>query len=915
MYLFMANHDLSHAETAASAESRLSIRFFLQTLLAVGLLILVPIWSLYIAPNILKLSEDFSFTADVISIDDFYDEGRGQYSGGVYSATEYSYETVGFEDGVQMIVNRFSVATPEGTSIFAVERTYGIDPVTRMHRPTYGDRTRDGHLFAPRGLRRGESFTYWHINYNGPATMQFISSEQLHGLEVFVYETTYEGVTIDQTEELSHLPEVGETRGVVLEPHLTLWIEPVTGRLVKYTDDTTAYFYNLETGERSHPWNHFTNTFTEQSVKQHINEAGWEKTKVQAILYYVPALVCIFALAFLGHVFGIWRWFSQRVSLNHITVVSGVIIISTATLSLVGWFAHIESLTRVVPYASAMNPLTGVCFVILGIGIILSLYAPRVATLTGALLVIVGTTRLVGIYVPSFTQSDLLILGETVLASDVPARMAVYTALVFVLLGSVLVMVRSTLLRRLRIPEVLSWIGIMLSLFALTGFFFGSIDLIALPLFFSAAVHTAALFLLASVVMYMLFREKHVLQFIGWLTVSSVLFLTLLLSILITGLIENNIRNEAQTNFLLEADRATTQIVDRLGIYINALEGGRGLFASSDEVERDEWHAYISNLGIQENYPGIQGIGYSVFVTPDERDAHVERIREEGFPEYTIRPEGERSLYSAIVYLEPFDERNRQAFGFDMYQETVRRTGMEQARDTGQPRLSGKITLVQEIDEDVQPGFLIYVPYYGHDFIGTTLEERRQSIIGYVYSAFRARNFFEGVLGASGISDVGLAVYDGTSQSPDSELYNDIEGKVADTAYARFTDTKTVQVAGRSWTFHFVSTEKYGQTFFSQLIPLIIILVGIAVSVLITVISYVLISSRQRAVLYANEVTRDLRISKAKDEAILAGLGEGLVAIDPQGIITLVNPAFESLLGWTKEEVVGKKLADIVPMV
>ena len=117
--------------------------------------------------------------------------------------------------------------------------------------------------------------------------------------------------------------------------------------------------------------------------------------------------------------------------------------------------------------------------------------------------------------------------------------------------------------------------------------------------------------------------------------------------------------------------------------------------------------------------PGIQGMGYALFVAPEEKEAHIESVRAEGFPEYTIRPEGEREMYTSIIYLEPFDERNRQAFGYDMFSNDVRRTAMEQARDTGQPKMTGRITLVQEIDEDVQAGFLIYVPYYRN---GTTNE-------------------------------------------------------------------------------------------------------------------------------------------------------------------------------------------------
>jgi len=63
------------------------------------------------------------------------------------------------------------------------------------------------------------------------------------------------------------------------------------------------------------------------------------------------------------------------------------------------------------------------------------------------------------------------------------------------------------------------------------------------------------------------------------------------------------------------------------------------------------------------------------------------------------------------------------------------------------------------------------------------------------------------------------------------------------------------------------------------------------------------------------ERTKDLEQVRAKDEAILASIGDGLVATDKNGRILLVNKAFERLLGWKGREVHGKYLSDVIPMV
>ncbi len=70
-------------------------------------------------------------------------------------------------------------------------------------------------------------------------------------------------------------------------------------------------------------------------------------------------------------------------------------------------------------------------------------------------------------------------------------------------------------------------------------------------------------------------------------------------------------------------------------------------------------------------------------IAAKDKEEHIRRMQEEGFPSYTINPAGNRAQYSSIIYLEPFADRNLRAFGYDMYSEPVRRAAMEQARDTG----------------------------------------------------------------------------------------------------------------------------------------------------------------------------------------------------------------------------------------
>jgi PAS domain S-box-containing protein len=47
---------------------------------------------------------------------------------------------------------------------------------------------------------------------------------------------------------------------------------------------------------------------------------------------------------------------------------------------------------------------------------------------------------------------------------------------------------------------------------------------------------------------------------------------------------------------------------------------------------------------------------------------------------------------------------------------------------------------------------------------------------------------------------------------------------------------------------------------------------------------------------------------------LLAGVGDAVLAADPPGYVTFLNPAAESLLGWTLDEAVGRELADLLDL-
>ncbi|MBA4157858.1 MAG: CHASE domain-containing protein, partial [Gemmatimonadetes bacterium] len=245
-------------------------------------------------------------------------------------------------------------------------------------------------------------------------------------------------------------------------------------------------------------------------------------------------------------------------------------------------------------------------------------------------------------------------------------------------------------------------------------------------------------------------------------------------SLLLTGaasvLVWASERARDQARFETAAVDARDRIAARLDTYIAMLRGGAALFASSDSVDAGEFRAYIARLEVPRDYPGIRGIGWSRRVPAADVAAFEAELRATTHPGFAILPDTPRAEYHAIVYLEPLDRRNQVAIGYDMFSEPTRRAAMQRAAGTGSPALSGQVTLVQEIDERKQAGFLVYVPVYRGGGTPDTEAARWADLEGFVYAPFRADDLFTGIFGGDHEPLVAFRIFDGTGADPERLL-------------------------------------------------------------------------------------------------------------------------------------------------
>jgi diguanylate cyclase (GGDEF)-like protein len=287
-----------------------------------------------------------------------------------------------------------------------------------------------------------------------------------------------------------------------------------------------------------------------------------------------------------------------------------------------------------------------------------------------------------------------------------------------------------------------------------------------------------------------------------------------------------------------------TLIRQRMTAYEQVLRGVQGMFAASGNLTRAEFRAYVQALRLNDSYPGIQGIGFSIAVPAGYKTRHVAAVRAEGFPAYDIIPDGDRDFYSSIVYIEPFDERNLRAFGYDMYIEPIRRAAMVRARDTGNAAISGMVTLVQETGQDVQPGFLMYLPVYKGGMPHETLAERRANLKGWVYAPFRMDDLMRNLNGEHA-GDLDIEVFDGTQVAENNRMYDVAHNVDAVFAPGRLKSVTTIEVGGHYWTVASAALSTFTSHYDDR--SMLILRGGISISLLLGLTTWLLLDDRTRA--------------------------------------------------------------------
>ncbi|MCC6233783.1 MAG: CHASE domain-containing protein, partial [Verrucomicrobiales bacterium] len=369
--------------------------------------------------------------------------------------------------------------------------------------------------------------------------------------------------------------------------------------------------------------------------------------------------------------------------------------------------------------------------------------------------------------------------------------------------------------------------------------------------------------------------------------------------------------------------RATEQVqaamqehVDR---YVGLVESGQAFFAASDRVTAGDWSRFARGLGVPDRVPGLLAYSYNPWVEAFQRPHAQSTFRAEGAPEFTIHPSPPTDPACPVGFIEPRTEPNVRVQGFDIYSEATRRQAIDEARDSGEVRMTSGLKLTQTSAHDPSPGFLILGPMYASGLPTSTQAERREAFRGVVVVVFRLHDFARAVSDhALNSREWRLALLD-VAQPEGPALYQEGAPIVTSGLSSPGPGDSRISVGGRTWRLLVRPGRSQGSPS-GRMFPWIVLGGGLVISGLIFALRLSLGATERRARDLATAMTHDLRetrdaLRRTAEElaAVLDALPDLFLRIDHAGRILGFHSTSLGSLHQTPNRYVGRSLDDLLP--
>ncbi|WP_156802183.1 CHASE domain-containing protein [Leeia oryzae] len=394
---------------------------------------------------------------------------------------------------------------------------------------------------------------------------------------------------------------------------------------------------------------------------------------------------------------------------------------------------------------------------------------------------------------------------------------------------------------------------------------------------------------------------------LGWsgrLMVLSVVLIGLMASSGAAYYVHAQQKHEAEAYFTQQTDRIEARIRDRLQRYALGLQGARGLFSLKDRVSTPDFREYIQTSTFDNNFPGALGLGFIRRLTREQIPDFIATARKDTGIAFNIHPaDNGTSPFYIIDHIEPLTI-NANALGYNIATEANRLAAANLAVLKNRATMTAPVHLVQKQRQG--PGFLYLLPVYHLGMSIQTASQRQEALIGWVYMPILADAIFHDIY-AESAKDVDIEVFDVVSAKPEmifeadqARAATEIEADAGYLAERAYSKTLHLDVGGRVWRVQ-MSAQPSIRGYFSLSSTILTFAVGVIITVLLSLLLFVSLRTRQAALVLARKMTNSLQESEARFRLIVESMPIGALVIE-NGVLRL-NAAAAAITGYNRNEI------------
>jgi PAS domain S-box-containing protein len=354
---------------------------------------------------------------------------------------------------------------------------------------------------------------------------------------------------------------------------------------------------------------------------------------------------------------------------------------------------------------------------------------------------------------------------------------------------------------------------------------------------------------------------------------------------------------QRQFEFREDVKITQEQLESRISRNTMALGALERFFSYSNYVSQKEFHGY-ANFFLQKDNE-VKALSWNRYLTAEQRPLYEAQLQSAGVAhifnlDTKPAPATVAEQYVVVEYIEPL-AANSSVIGLNILPEPRRQSALLKARDSAELTATAGISLAQSGESAV----LLFYPVYRQD--ATTVELRRQHIMGYITGVLAFQPLLESLLAAnegltleirlSDLTDNGKVLYQSAALPRQFE--------------PAFTQLFELNVGSRQWQIQYWPSEQHSDHN-SDLLAFGVLTVGLLFTSILG--AFLLVITGR-----AHHISQLVTQRSAELKGVLDNAIDTILTFDAKGRIDSINPAGERLLHYHRSSLLNQPVQLILP--